>query len=251
MKKDITKRMILKGKYTCILTVQGGETAEVKTEWLKKPAEEEEIFLFCAKDRYAQVKNGRADLPAEEVAAAAVGRELSTKGQLGEFPWREAAEFFRLNEWFQKRTPNENGISEHSAQEKLPAETEQKIAEEPLESAAASAEKTPEIMPKAPARCSACAEGTLLSENPFPAEFPQSVWYRYDYNSPAGAWHYLTGSISEGGRVVSTVTAVPGKYSMKPPAWLREFSMFLQSRQNGQGYWIAVSPYISTMETEE
>lgn len=209
-------------------------------EWLKEPSEEE-LILFRRDGSPVEVCSGRAEMAPGEVAAAALGSALATRGQFGSFDWGKARELLWLKECSVKRTPIKNGVFEGAREEAAPSQ-------EPAEPPADPMEKAPV---KTPQGCGMCGGGAALRENPFPKEFPESVWYRYDYASPGGGWHYLSGTIFRQGVPVSTATAVPGRSGMKPPEWLREFSMFLHSAENAQGYWIAVSPYLSTNQTEE
>lgn len=234
MENIITKRMILKGEFPCILTLSGCERTQATIEWLHDKSTEK-IYLFSSATESAIVENNSAALPTAQIQAAAIGRSLRTRGQFRAFDWQKAREHLQFTEKARVSSPPppKKSISPQTQPQTTPEEV------------------LPHHAPDAPAQCSVCAAGEILRENPFPKDFPESTWYRYDYPSPAGGWHYLTGTIIQNSRSTATATAVPGQYSAKPPAWLKEFSKFVYSAQNGQGYWVAISPPTRDQKREE
>jgi len=237
MERMINKRMILKGDVPCILNLSGGAETEVKVEWMRNSSEEP-LFLFAGPQEYAVVKNEKAEIPTAKIIAAAIGKDFRSKGQFGVFQWEKARETVRMTRWIEE--------------EKQRAETKPPAFEKPPEESTVERQKEPsenrenisdEPKKKEFAECAQCVRGRLLEKNPFQKMFPNSAWQRHDYVSVYGGWHYLTGTVYENGVAIHAATAVPGKYSMKPPAWLKEFSRYVQS-EDGQGYWIALSPII-------
>lgn len=228
--------MILKGKNPCILTLSGGDRTTIDIEWLREKSEET-LYVFCSPDEYTKVNEREIPLNPEKIAAAAFGENFATKGQFGRFHWQRAQEKIRIDQWSQKETPQLNFPETEVQTKESLTEKNQPPGGSKL---TLRSEETESI---STTRCGGCVRGKQLSSAPFPEKFPNSVWYRFDYASPGGGWHYLTGTIYQEGKPTYTATAVPGKYSMKPPTWLKEFSLFLQSTQHRQGYWIALSPY--------
>ena len=86
----------------------------------------------------------------------------------------------------------------------------------------------------------ACPVGRFeLKSNPFGAIYPHSKWYRHEYPSARGRWHYLTGELSdERGRVYATVIALPGTPNMRPSGG--GYSSFRRS-SDGTGYWMKIN----------
>lgn len=86
----------------------------------------------------------------------------------------------------------------------------------------------------------ACPVGRFeLSSSPFGAIYPHSKWYRHEYPSARGRWHYLTGELSdERGRVYATVIALPGTPNMRPSGG--GYSSFRRS-SDGTGYWMKIN----------
>ena len=86
----------------------------------------------------------------------------------------------------------------------------------------------------------ACPVGRFeLKSSPFGAIYPHSKWYRHEYPSARGRWHYLTGELSdERGRVYATVIALPGTPNMRPSGG--GYSAFRRS-SDGTGYWMKIN----------
>ena len=86
----------------------------------------------------------------------------------------------------------------------------------------------------------ACPVGRFeLDSSPFGAIYPHSKWYRHEYPSARGRWHYLTGELSdERGRVYATVIALPGTPNMRPSGG--GYSAFRRS-SDGTGYWMKIN----------
>jgi hypothetical protein len=88
-----------------------------------------------------------------------------------------------------------------------------------------------------------CSEAAAPVEVfPFPHAFPESHWYKHEYISVQGSWHYLTGELYRAGKLYSTALAVPGRYGTKPPPWLKGFTSFLTADGTAQGYWLQINP---------
>ena len=227
----VSKRMILKGRYPCILTVSGADTAEIKVEWLRGSTDDP-IRVFCSENSFDRLQNGHIGFPAEQVTAAAIGDDLHTRGQFGSFDWSKAKDYLRILECSCNKPPINKGFfqditdpAEISEPDKHPEDT------------------APENNNNAPYLCPCKLSAKPIATVPFPREFPESEWLRHEYPSAGGSWHYLTGIIYQNGSIKATATAVPGKYNSRPPAWLKEFSLFLQNAENRQGYWVAISPF--------
>ena len=226
--------MLLKGSTPAILTISGGQSAKVGIEWLRSKSTDT-IWVFRSESEAEPLAEGSCGIPADQIIAAAIGSDLHTRGQLLSFDWARAKEHLRIIACSCNKPPINNGLSEGIS------------PDPPKEEAPLPAPCTPRIQPaKPPFRPPSCPcrlNAEPRKSVPFPREFPESDWLRHDYPSPNGGWHYLTGTIRKGGVTVATATAVPGRYGAKPPEWLKEFSLFLQSAENHRGYWIAISPY--------
>ncbi len=221
--------MMLKGPFSCILTIGDGETT---VEWLRGQTNEP-IRVFRSETESCLLHGGAADLPADEIVAAGIGKDLHTRGQVSSFDWDKAMEYLRISECSSNRPPISKRVFEA-----LPVEPakEDPPAPKPSESYICPCRSTPKPMVM----------------RPFPQHFPESEWIRHDYPSPNGSWHYLTGTIYRNGSAIASATAVPGKYSARPPSWLKEFSLYLNCPENRQGYWVAVTPVsLNSIKTEE
>ncbi len=71
--------------------------------------------------------------------------------------------------------------------------------------------------------------------NPFPSQFPGSVWIRVE--RPEGQGPYLEGFMRIGGDTFS-ITAVPGEFKPVPPRHLQGFHRYIPTRSGG--YWVRV-----------
>jgi len=75
--------------------------------------------------------------------------------------------------------------------------------------------------------------------NPFPSVFPQSEWVKISYPGPAGWWHYISGKILRGDKIIAKALGVPGEYGMAPPIWLEGFGTYMRcSSPDAHGYWL-------------
>jgi hypothetical protein len=75
--------------------------------------------------------------------------------------------------------------------------------------------------------------------DPFPTVFPHSDWVKMAYPGPTGWWHYITGRIYSGPKVVAKAVGVPGEYGMMPPVWLEGFGTYLRcDSPDAHGYWL-------------
>lgn len=83
----------------------------------------------------------------------------------------------------------------------------------------------------------ACIQRAEKSVQPFPKIFPSSKWVKVEYPSFPGRGHYLSGEIFQGERCAAKALAVPGRYALNPPAWLKGFETYLED-SNAQGYWL-------------
>jgi len=238
--------MLLKGRSPCILTVNGSDTAEIKIEWLHGSSNDA-IRIFCSEEESSLLQNGHTAFPAEQIVAAAIGNELHTRGQFRSFDWAKAKEHLRLIECSFSKTPIRKSISDEKTDIPMVSDEISNPEEMPDECDGSPHKK--HLFPQ-PCPCKIAVEPKKI--DPFPREFPESEWLRHDYPSAGGSWHYLTGIIYQNGNVRATATAVPGRYNAKPPAWLREFSLFLQNAETHQGYWVAISPFhANSTVTEE
>lgn len=227
--------MMMKGPSSCILTISGDNPASVNIEWLHGQTDEP-IRLFRNEEESCLLQNSTADFPADAIVAAAIGKNLHTKGQFFSFNWEKAKEFLRIRECSLYKPPIIKSISEE-------------IRTEPVEKDIPAIAQPKEYIP---AKCPCKTTPTPITVRPFPQKFPESEWIRHDYPSPGGGWHYLTGTIYREGTAVASATAVPGKYNIRPPAWLKEFSLFLNCAETHQGYWIALTPFsVNSIKTEE
>lgn len=83
----------------------------------------------------------------------------------------------------------------------------------------------------------ACIQRREKSVQPFPKIFPSSKWVKVEYPSFPGRGYYLSGEIFQGERCAAKALAVPGRYALNPPAWLKGFETYLED-SNAQGYWL-------------
>lgn len=81
-------------------------------------------------------------------------------------------------------------------------------------------------------------ERQIIISEPFGHIFPNAHWYKVTYPLSRGKWHYLLGEIYQNNKMVLKAVAVPGKYSMTSPSWLKGFDTFLISKENQAGYWL-------------
>ena len=195
----IKKKIMLKGRSFGILNIEGADTAAVNIEWIKNAADGE-VFLFSSCDKFCEVRNGVANIPAESVCAASVGTDLSIRGQLVPFDWNKAEEavnMFRFIKNVEKQNRSDKVIN---------VEPEQTVCEKDVNE-----DIYDDICPmkKQPAQ-----------KEIFCELFPDSVWYEHEYLSSGKKRRYLTGIIYENGKASKTAAAVPGNYSLRPPPWL-------------------------------
>lgn len=83
----------------------------------------------------------------------------------------------------------------------------------------------------------ACIQRTEKSVQPFPKIFPSSKWVKVEYPSFPGRGYYLSGEIFQGEKCAAKALAVPGRYALNPPAWLKGFETYLEDA-SAQGYWL-------------
>lgn len=83
----------------------------------------------------------------------------------------------------------------------------------------------------------ACIQRREKSVQPFPKIFPSSKWVKVEYPSFPGRGYYLSGEIFQGEQCAAKALAVPGRYALNPPAWLKGFETYLED-SNAQGYWL-------------
>lgn len=83
----------------------------------------------------------------------------------------------------------------------------------------------------------ACIQRTEKSVQPFPKIFPSSKWVKVEYPSFPGRGYYLSGEIFQGENCAARALAVPGRYALNPPAWLKGFETYLED-SDAQGYWL-------------
>lgn len=81
-------------------------------------------------------------------------------------------------------------------------------------------------------------ERQIIVAEPFSHIFPNAHWYKVTYPLSRGKWHYLLGEIYHNNKMVLKAVAVPGKYSMSSPSWLKGFDTFFISKENQAGYWL-------------
>lgn len=82
-----------------------------------------------------------------------------------------------------------------------------------------------------------CFERKESQIAPFPKIFPSSHWKKIEYPAYPGRGHYLMGEIYQGQACTAKALAVPGRYALNPPAWLKGFETYLEDSE-GQGYWL-------------
>ena len=100
-------------------------------------------------------------------------------------------------------------------------------------------------MPESPTICEdeegaySCPVGRYeLEVSPFGAQFPRSRWFKHEYPSARGSWHYLTGELrDENARVYATAIALPGTAGVRPSGG--GFTSFRRAG-DGTGYWIKI-----------
>ncbi len=83
----------------------------------------------------------------------------------------------------------------------------------------------------------ACIQRSEKSVQPFPKIFPTSKWVKVEYPSFPGRGYYLSGEIFQGEKCAAKALAVPGRYALNPPAWLKGFETYLEDA-SAQGYWL-------------
>lgn len=144
--------------------------------------------------------------------------------------------------------PAEQPAQEEAHQEEQSEQDEQKVQEvrEKQEKQEKQENQKKQGKPDEPKICEdsegayACPVGRFeLDNSPFGAIYPHSKWYRHEYPSARGRWHYLTGELSdERGRVYATVIALPGTPNMRPSGG--GYSSFRRS-SDGTGYWMKIN----------
>ena len=88
--------------------------------------------------------------------------------------------------------------------------------------------------------CASCPYAAQQQRvDPFPTVFPHSDWVKMAYPGPTGWWHYITGRIYSGPKIVAKAVGVPGEYGMMPPVWLEGFGTYLRcDSPDAHGYWL-------------
>ena len=220
---SVKKRIMLKGDAVGIMTIWGGRTLSYEIEWLKGSAGGT-VFFFVSPDIYCASENGRAELPAKNISAVAVGEDLGVRGQLLPFSWEKAKEKLNIDAYMKREAEHgdKTGMPPSGSDEK----TERKEAAE-----TGSAKETVSFV------CPVNRQGREVTM--FRSAFPDSVWFEHEYISTGKPRRYFSGMIYREDRAVSTAVAVPGTFSSKPPPWLKDFSMCLMG-EDRMTYWLSV-----------
>lgn len=98
-------------------------------------------------------------------------------------------------------------------------------------------QRAADAAPKKKAPRTRCFERKESEVSPFPKIFPSSHWMKIEYPAYPGRGHYLVGEIYQGQNCAAKALAVPGRYALNPPAWLKGFETYLEDGE-GQGYWL-------------
>ncbi len=197
---------------------------------------------YCA----GSIANGRLNvnlcLPVlDEVAGAAVVNEQSGVFLLksSNFNWDAAATAFRLSRLQTSKTADTEKLADklfdNNEYEKVQYDNFQ---EKPI----ISESKTDFNRGNNSSQsvCGSCPHVIRQDKiNPFPSVFPQSEWVKISYPGPAGWWHYISGKILRGDKVIAKVLGVPGEYGMAPPIWLEGFGTYMRcALPDAHGYWL-------------
>lgn len=83
-----------------------------------------------------------------------------------------------------------------------------------------------------------CHPKRIRSVQPFSYLFEDSRWERVEYPFAYGQSGYLKGEIYRDGALIATAMAIPGKYALTPPPWLKGFNTYLQEQDGPAGYWV-------------
>lgn len=83
-----------------------------------------------------------------------------------------------------------------------------------------------------------CHPKRIRSVQPFSYLFEDSRWERVEYPFAYGQSGYLKGEIYRDGALIATAMAIPGKYALTPPSWLKGFNTYLQEQDGPAGYWV-------------
>lgn len=171
----------------------------------------------------------------DKIAGAAVVDEPSGAFLLktASYNWDSAAAAFRLS-----RIQNSNKTIVSDGDFDNDEHTKAKDFDDFREQQAVSGPKT-EYDSSQPV-CNGCPHVIRQDKiNPFPSVFPQSEWVKISYPGPAGWWHYISGKILRGDKVIAKVLGVPGEYGMAPPIWLEGFGTYMRcTLPDAHGYWL-------------
>lgn len=104
----------------------------------------------------------------------------------------------------------------------------------------ASPSAKPAGIPEKPVReeKKSCHPKRIRSVQPFSYLFAESRWERVEYPFAYGQSGYLKGEIYRDGALIATAMAIPGKYALTPPPWLKGFNTYLQEQDGPAGYWV-------------
>lgn len=83
-----------------------------------------------------------------------------------------------------------------------------------------------------------CFEPDKTFGNPFSHIFREANWRTVKYPLFGERGYYLAGEIFKSGQKIASAIAVPGKYDINPPGWLKGFDTYLNEASGTQGYWI-------------
>ena len=83
-----------------------------------------------------------------------------------------------------------------------------------------------------------CHPKRIRSVQPFSYLFEDSRWSPFQYPFAYGQSGYLKGEIYRDGALIATAMAIPGKYALTPPPWLKGFNTYLQEPDGPAGYWV-------------
>ena len=136
--------------------------------------------------------------------------------------------------------PGARNAQRQAAQGQLAQVTPKTAAHTPAQRGDSQPERPQPARQKQPAKSAprhACIQRTEKSVQPFPKIFPSSKWVKVEYPSFPGRGYYLSGEIFQGENCAAKALAVPGRYALNPPAWLKGFETYLED-SNAQGYWL-------------
>ncbi len=232
------RKIVLKGRASGVLFIEGGSSAAVRIEWLKG-SERGPVLLFSAPDAFCVMESTKADIPAKSVIAAAVGEDMAVRGQLAPFDWKKASACVAMKRYIADIKENPPELVDDTMRE-----SEENVVAENEQPGDEIRDETTEVSEKQ------VSEGCPLRQTPvetsaFSNAFPGSVWYEHEYASTGRKRRYLTGMIYKNGKAVRSAVAVPGKPGSAPPPWLKDFTSFAVD-DDLTGYWIMFSPVSDT-----